>query len=322
MCPIARLAQVSASHKRKDKVVMSEKYGTRLEKHINVRQKGKKTKNALSNNRVPTFTFKDSGSYACRIAETFEDSCQAYHLVFQEYLERGYCDSKFSQLHYTYYCVLPKSRTFLLSEKGKPHTLGTVSLVLDSPCGFPIESLFCKELSQLRKKNRRLAEVTLLAISDQRFGNKIFSLTNAQKLNATFHLFRALFTYARSQKVTDLIIAVNPKHEKLYQSLTFKAVGTVRPYSGACGHPALLMHLDIVRFLDVRFHERPVQRYFLAEWDSNQLAEKPSHWNPAILDRLFDEDQPLPDESFSIFRTYLKASHLGLTYEGIRNVRS
>ena len=317
MCPIARLAQVSASHKRKDKVVMSEKYGTGLEKRINVRQKGKINKTCPGGRVPPTFTFKDSDSYACRVAETFEDLRETYHLALQEYLKRGYCDLKLSRLHYTYYCVLPKSRTFLLSEKGKPHILGTVSLVLDSPCGFPIESLFCKELGQLRKKNRRLAEVTLLAISDRGFGNKIFSLTNAQKLNATFYLFRALFTYARSQKVTDLIIAVNPKHEKLYQSLTFKAVGTVRPYSGACGHPALLMHLDIVRFLDVRFRERPVQKYFLAEWDSHELWKEPSHWNPDVLERLFAEDQPLPDEAFSIFRTYLKTCRPELAYGGI-----
>ncbi|GEM_PF-1636642 len=257
--------------------------------------------------------FQYPDSYVCTIAHTFEDLREAYRLVHQEYLNRGYCESNPSQMHYTYYCVLPKSRTILLLEKGEKKILGTGSLILDSPCGFPAEPLFPEELRQIRGEGRRLAEVTLLAISTQAFGKKVFSLTNLQKLIATFRLFKALFTYARSQGVTDLIIAVNPRHEKLYQSLTFKPMGPVRPYSGVRNNPALLMHLDIIEFMDIKLRNRMIQKYFLEGSNIHELMRNSYHWDPIVLQNLFSEAQPLPANLFLIFQIYLKACRSNLT---------
>ena len=249
--------------------------------------------------RVFDFALQNPSSYVCQTAQTFEDSREAYRLVHQEYFERGYCKPKPSRTHYTYYCLLPKSRTFLLSKKGKNQVLGTASLVLDSPYGLPIESLFPERLGQIRAEGKRLAEVTLLAVSAQEFGKKIFSLTNVQKLIATFRLFKGLFTHARFEGVTDLIIAVNPKHEKLYHCLTFESLGPARPYSGACDNLALLMHLDVIRFADVGFQEqRMVQKYFLEESNAHDPVKRPPHWDPVVLERLFLEAPSLPDEMF------------------------
>ena len=263
--------------------------------------------------RIPVLALKHSDQYLCQAARKFKDLRDAYRLVYEEYLARGYCERRPSRMHYTYFCALPSSRTFLLQKKGQQEVLGTASLILNSPCGLPTKSLFAEIIRELQEKGRRIAEVSLLAISTRAFGKTIFSLTNVQKLIATFQLFKAIFRYAQSKGVTDLIIAVNPKHEKLYRYLTFERIAPVRPYPSVCDNPALLMRLDIIWFMDARFRDQIVQKYFLhksaedVESGSFPIARE-------VLDQLFFEaEPPLPADEFSIFQAYLKSCYRDLT---------
>lgn len=266
--------------------------------------------------RIPVLALKHSDQYFCRAAQQFEDLREAYQLVYEEYLARGYCESRPSRMHYTHFCVLPSSRTFLLQKKDEEEILGTASLILNSPCGLPIESLFAEKVRELQEKGRRIAEVSLLAVSTTAFGKTIFSLTNTQKLIATFQLFKAVFCYAQSNGVTDLIVAVNPKHEKLYQYLAFESIAPIKSYSSVRGNPALLMRLDIIGFMDARFRNRIVQKYFLHK-STEDIESRSLPMEREVLDRLFLETEPpLPAEEFSIFQAYLKSCYSDLnSYE-------
>ncbi len=185
-----------------------------------------------------------SRGLVCRPVESLEDLKEAYRLLYREYMARGYCQPNLAKMHYNLFCLLPDSCTFVL--KRKDQLLGTISLLVDSPCGLPMESLFPEEIAKLRVPGRRLAEVGLLALNQTEIGKGLFSLANLQKQAALFRLFKTMFDYARFVAgVTDLVIGMHPKHEALYRYLTFETIGPVRSYEGACGNPALPMRMDI-----------------------------------------------------------------------------
>ncbi len=179
-------------------------------------------------------------------AQTIDDLKACYNAVYQGYVLRGYCAPHPSQAYYHYYCFLPQSRTFTLKDKDK--LLGTISLVVDSPCGLPMDNLFSREINRLRAEGRKLAEVSLLAMAHHEKKKKFFSLTNFDKQVQLFRLFKIIYEYARHVAgVTDLVIGVHPKHETLYKYLMFRAIGSPKSYSEARGNPALPLHFDIIQ---------------------------------------------------------------------------
>lgn len=118
-------------------------------------------------------------------------------------------------------------------------------MVVDSPCGLPMESVFSEEIALFRVPNRRLAEVTLLALDLDLISKRAFSLTDFQKMTWLFRLFKIMYDYARFEAgVTDLVICMHPKHRALYDYLTFETIGPVKKYP-PCDRPALPMRLDI-----------------------------------------------------------------------------
>lgn len=178
-------------------------------------------------------------------AQSFEDLRSCFSLIYRGYLKRGYCQKNPVEMHYSYYSLLPRSRTFVLRKK--ENLLGTISLIVDSPCGLPMDTLFKKEIDVIRHNGGKVAEVSLLALDQKESNKKVFSLTNFDKHLRLFRLFKIMYEYARfTAGVTDLIIGVHPKHTTLYNYLQFKPFGPVKDYSGACDNPALPMHLNLI----------------------------------------------------------------------------
>lgn len=247
----------------------------------------------------------------CRPAMTKDDLQDAYHLVYEEYHKRKICQPDPSELHYSFYCLLPGCRTFLLEWDGK--LTGTVSLIVDSPCGIPMETLFPDKIGKFRQKGRRLAEVSLLALDQKIFGNKSFSLTDMRKLSASFKLFKMIFDYARFEAgVTDLFIAMHPKHRDLYQYLTFEAIGPVRRYARAEGKPALPMHLNIAQTVLTTSREISIQRYFIEERISTELLETHFAWQPSSAREFLFHQRNLWSELEPHQQAYLKVLYPNL----------
>lgn len=203
-----------------------------------------------------------SRSFHIKKASTTEEKNEASHLVYREYLKRGYCGENLEKMHSSPFLYQPRSRTFILKEKEK--LVGTVGLIPDFVSGLPMESIFSDEIRELRMKGRTLAEVGFLALDTEHFGRSRFSLSNLRKLTASFKLFKALFDHARFvTQVTDLLIAVHPKHETLYRYLKFERMGEVKPYPGACNKPALPMRMDILKVVKETPKDKGPGLYFL-----------------------------------------------------------
>lgn len=192
---------------------------------------------------ICTLALKYPNEFEIRPARSLEELKEAYRLIYREYQKRTYCQEKSEKMHYNYFSFLPQTRTFILKQK-KEELIGTISLIPDSPLGLSMESLFPDEINQFRSEGKKMAEVSLLSLSRERG----FSLANLRKLSTTFNLFRYLLRYAEKAGVTDLVIAVHPKHESLYRYWDFDVIGPVKSYEGACGNPALPMRMNISQF--------------------------------------------------------------------------
>lgn len=219
-----------------------------------------------------------------RIARTLDELRAAYRLVYREYLMRGFCQPDESKMHYTFYCLLPGTRTFVLKKNEK--VLGTVTLITDSECGLPLESSFADEIEGLRSPQRCIAEISLLALDRNFIQEKDLRLAGFRKLWAVFALFKVMFDYVRVTSITDFVIAVHPRQESLYKSLDFETIGPRRCYLPACGNPAVAMHLNITQWLEITPQEKSTKSYFLRE-SPGECFENCYEWSAGAIREFF-----------------------------------
>ena len=171
-----------------------------------------------------------------KIADTRTELEQAYRLVHDTYVEKGYIEPQPSGLHLKLNNALPTTTTFVA--KLGDRVVTTVTLFPDSPLGLPLDELYKIDADTLRKQNYHLAEVGALASApDFRDRSSLIML----------YLSRMLYHYAwRYLKSDYLIITVHAKHQSFYKSiLLFEQIGEVKPYKAVNNQPTVLLQLDI-----------------------------------------------------------------------------
>ena len=241
----------------------------------------------------------------CEPAESTEEIRKAYQLVYREYQKRGYCRHNPQGIHFNFRCIIPGSKTFVLKDENR--IVGTVTLIMDSEFKLPMESIFSDKISFYRRPSKKLAEVSMLAVDSQYFGNKSFSLTDFDKLASVFRLFKIMFDYARTiGGVTDLFIAMHPKHRELYQYLTFETIGPVRNYTGARGNPAVPMRLDIGRAVLTVPWNSVLRAYFIDRIMPTNVLSKGFTWDTDAIKFFLGEGSAMHPELDSHKHAYLK----------------
>lgn len=170
---------------------------------------------------------------------------EAFSLVYREYEKRGYIPKHYkSKLRLSLYNAIPSTATFIGKQQGK--VVATVTLVVDSPLGLPMDKIYKKELDNLRRQGRRVAEVSQLSIDETLFPKNFFSMFNFSKLSFIFKLFKLVLDYSLSvAKLNDLCIAINPKHQYLYKFLEFEPLGGLRYYGSVNRAPAIAKRLNL-----------------------------------------------------------------------------
>jgi hypothetical protein len=221
---------------------------------------------------------RSGGNLLARPVESLDEIKAAFLLTYREYVQRGYCQADLCELHFSVYSLLPESRVIVL--KQDQSLIGTISLIIDSSMGLPMEAQYSDEVNQFRKPGRKLAEVGLLALDSKVFPRGHFSLTNIKKQHALFALFKGMFDQARQAGVTDLMIAMHPKHRLLYTYLLFETIGAIKKYRGARDNLAIPMRLDVPKFAKVKAVNT---QYFFAEaqrsnhgsfsWDTDSVRQ-------------------------------------------------
>ncbi|HET8577684.1 MAG TPA: hypothetical protein VFO18_11335 [Methylomirabilota bacterium] len=161
---------------------------------------------------------------------------QAFRLVHDQYVARGYMAPCPSGRRLSLHNALPSTRVFVARSGGR--VVGTVTLIPDSPLGLPMSEIYGDELQALRDSGRRLAEASALVIDPEfkRIGMAIL-----------MRLIRTMVVYAaQTAGLEDLCIAINPHHAALYRkAFDFETIGTIKQYGKVNGAPAIALRLDL-----------------------------------------------------------------------------
>lgn len=180
--------------------------------------------------------FSQNDPVTVKQAETREELEAAYRLVHQSYVEAGYIDPHPSGLRVRAFEVLPQTATFVATENGE--VIGTISLIVDSPLGLPMEESYRAEVSALRRQGRKIAEVSSLAVAK-----------GSRNLGIFVRLCKYMTLFAISVGVEDLCIAVSPEHAPFFKEVyLFETMGEVRSYSSTKDDPVQALRLDLNTF--------------------------------------------------------------------------
>ncbi|KQP17828.1 GNAT family N-acetyltransferase [Pseudorhodoferax sp. Leaf267] len=171
-----------------------------------------------------------------KIADTQEELEACFRLLHDAYVAVGFMKPDPSGMRATIYHALPTTTT--LCAKYDDRVVGTISLIRQSPFGFPLQAVF--DLSSVEAEPGQIAEVSALAVHPE------FRKTGGAIL---FPLMKFMHAYCtRYFDTRHLVIAVNPYHIELYESLlSFRRLPqkTVAAYDFANGAPAVGATLDL-----------------------------------------------------------------------------
>lgn len=177
-----------------------------------------------------------------KIADTQQEIEECLALLHDAYVGSGFMKPDPSGLRVTVFHALPTTTT--LCAKFDDKVVGTLSLIRDGPFGFPLQKIF--DLRDLREKEGTIAEVSALAVhrSFRRQGGIIL-----------FPLMKFMYEYSVTFfDVRHLVIAVNPRHIEMYESLLFfkrLREQTVERYDFVNGAPAVGATLDLHHALTI-----------------------------------------------------------------------
>jgi hypothetical protein len=228
-----------------------------------------------------------------KVADTKEELEAAYRLVHDVYVEEGYEDHRQPGVRVNLRYAMPTTATIV--GKVDDQVVITLTIMLDSPLGLPMDMIFSRELFGLRRDGRRLAEIGALA-----------SHPDFRRRQQAVALFadKAITKYAiDSLRADDLVIAVNPKHEWVYKHLLlFETISSdVKEYKYVNGAPAVAMRLDL-RTCHERwgraYRGRPEDRNFLSFFerpDPEHIDIPPDHrpqtiWDEELFSYFFEQE--------------------------------
>jgi hypothetical protein len=164
--------------------------------------------------------------FKIRLANTEGRRSNAAYLIQHRYAWRGY---RVSPL------VVDAANLITLVAFDKDQAIATLTVGTDSESGLAVEYLYPDEVRAVRSAGVRLCEFTKLAVHN--------IIRSKSVLAAIFHI--AYIHARRLRGATDLLIEVNPRHVKFYQSmLGFDVLGPER-MDPRVSAPAVLLRLDL-----------------------------------------------------------------------------
>ena len=170
--------------------------------------------------------------YLMRVSDNRDERAAAFQLVHRAYRETGLTEDNPMQMRVMKHHLL--DTTDVLVAKRGDDVCFRVSLVRDGDFGMPAQSLFPAEIKAMRDAGIRLAEVSCVASDCPDDSKKLRFETLVKMISLTIHV-------ARRRGTDRLLLAVHPRHAKLYQRMFGCVPCTpVKEYEAVRGNPAVL----------------------------------------------------------------------------------
>src|SRR5690242_20362537 len=164
--------------------------------------------------------------FKIRLANTEGRRSTASYLIERRYAWRGYQVAPLGEM---------PANLITLAAFDNDQPIATLTVGTDSGSGLAVEKLYPEEVGRLRAPDVRLCEFTKLAVDNM--------IRSKSVLAALFHI--AYIHARRLHQATDLLIEVNPRHVKFYQSmLGFAVIGEER-IDPRVDAPAVLLRLAL-----------------------------------------------------------------------------
>lgn len=181
-----------------------------------------------------------------KVSETQAERTAAFELVHDVYSRAGLTADSGTNMRVLKHHLLDTTDVLVASREGEINF--TVTLIRDGENGLPSESLFAKQIHAMRSQGLRLAEVSCVASSSGEDADK------KQRFEMFVRMISLTIQSARRRGIERLLLAVHPRHAKLYQRL-FGCLpcSDVKQYDAVQGNPAILCTHD--------FAELDQQRY-------------------------------------------------------------
>lgn len=235
-----------------------------------------------------------------KMAETQDEISQALSLLYKSYLNLGYIDPHPAQLRISENIVHPT--TMILIAKYGEEVVGTISILLDSEIGLPVDQSW--DLSQLRKNGKILGEISGLGIK------KNYKMRRGQLL---LLLCKVMYVYAKNiLKLNRIVIATTSEVEPFYTDvILFKVLGGRRDvkHDLVKGNPSIAAYLDL-DYAEKKYHkeygdkepERNLYRFFCETEHScihlvepDQTLQKTLNQKNKSMDKLISQNPSVID---------------------------
>ena len=166
-----------------------------------------------------------SACFKIRAAETSRERRSASDLLSRMYATRGYQSTPFGDEESA------DAKTFLASDHNA--AIGTLTIGLDSSVGLKVDELFPDEVDRFRDAGLRICEFTKLAMDRRARSPRLVGID----VSCGVHLC------ASCQAVAHLLIEVNPRHVRYYETmLGFDVIAAAR-HNPRVNAPAVLLSL-------------------------------------------------------------------------------
>lgn len=146
-----------------------------------------------------------------KVASTTEEIKKAYALVYENYIEKKFCNLDIHKMRIFLFDSLLTTRTFIAKEGEE--VIATATLVFDSAIGLPSDGIYKDRLDLLRSLGKSICEISKLS-TKRDLGSKALRILP--------FLFRSCWLYAKEINPHQLFcIMVEPQNEGFYQKYYF-----------------------------------------------------------------------------------------------------
>jgi GNAT superfamily N-acetyltransferase len=244
--------------------------------------------------RAMNFAPARASTLELKIADSQAELEQCFALLHDAYVASGFMRPHPSGLRVTPYHALPTTTTLCAKVDGQ--VVGTLSIVREGVFGFPMQTAF--DISSVRAKQGRIAEISALAVHPR------YRKTGGSVL---FPLMKFMYEYCtRYFDTRHLLIAVNPGHIEMYESLLFfqrLQAQAVDRYDFVNGAPAVGATLDLHEapaIFERAYGHKPGHRnlhHYFCHTALPAIRFPPRPWHlsndpvltPALMDHFFNQ---------------------------------
>jgi GNAT superfamily N-acetyltransferase len=236
--------------------------------------------------------FTETEGLTIKQASTAEELHEAYALVHDVFVQRGYILPLPGGMRIRPYEALPEMATFIA--KAENRVVAVMSVVPDTEeFGLPSDKAFGAEIDSLRAAGRVLCETTNLAVDPNYRNGGVF-----------LELVRCCTAHAAMRGYDDSFISISEGHALFFESiLGFEAWGDRRNYGDSTVDFVEGKRLDLTCFAEkiARSDAAMGPDAFLCDWffERNPYLSQVAEWdrlarerflNPRLLRRLFVEE--------------------------------